>query len=230
MDRTLFAAGKQLTVKRDAPQRLNGGGLSPPLPCCPPYRLSCILVEQDAAPPQRARRKHISPMLHLQTGRLTLVPFTLERVRAAVYDRAALARLLNAHVPDEWPNPDLGEILPMILEARLKDPAEAAWSALILHTADRALIGDIGFKGGPDAEGTVEIGYGIIPSYRGQGYASEAAQAMIAWAFAQPGVRRVTAECLADNAGSIRVLEKVGMRRTGTKDSEEGQLITWETG
>ena len=70
----------------------------------------------------------------------------------------------------------------------------------------------------------VEIGYGITPSYRRQGYASEAARAMIAWAFSCPDVKRVTAECLEDNTGSIRVLENAGMQRTG----QEGDMLRWE--
>ena len=46
-----------------------------------------------------------------------------------------------------------------------------------------------------------------------QGYASEAVRALIHWALAQPGVSRIVAACSADNAPSVRILEKLGMRR-----------------
>ena len=62
----------------------------------------------------------------------------------------------------------------------------------------------------------------MLPPRRGQGYAGEAARALTEWALGQPGVRRVTAECLEDNLASIRVLEKIGMRPIGRTD--EGLL------
>jgi len=90
---------------------------------------------------------------------------------------------------------------------------------LVVHAADRVVIGDVGFKGRSDGADTVDIGYSILPGYRNQGYAYEAAQALIDWAFAQPGIARVIATCLPDNAPSIRVLEKLGMQRTGATAS-----------
>lgn len=164
----------------------------------------------------------------LLTDRLRITPFSLACAEAARNDRAALAALLDATVPDAWPLADIADLLPSLVEARRANPADDVWSGLIVHRADRVLIGDIGFKGGPDKQGAVEIGYSIIPAYRRRGLASEAARAMIAWAFTQPGVMRVIAECLPDNTGSVRVLENAGLHRTGTRlDHEEGLLLTW---
>jgi ribosomal-protein-alanine N-acetyltransferase len=132
--------------------------------------------------------------------------------------------MLEAGVPDEWPNPDLAEVLPLFEARRAQDPATADWAYLIVHKADRLLIGDIGFKGLPDEHGTVEIGYGIIPTYRLHGYATEAARALIAWASNQPSVRRITAECEATNAASMRVLQKLGM----SQSSRHGSILQWE--
>ena len=86
------------------------------------------------------------------------------------------------------------------------------------------MIGDLGFKGKPNRRGTVEIGYRVAPAYRRQGYASEATRALVDWALAQGGVERITAECNPDNVGSIRVLEKLGMRRL----ESDGVLLRWE--
>ena len=92
------------------------------------------------------------------------------------------------------------------------------------------MVGGIGCKALPDASGTVEIGYGINPSAQGRGLATEAARALTDWALTQPGVRRVTAECLETNLGSVRVLEKAGFTRVGERHDEEegGLLILWE--
>jgi len=75
-----------------------------------------------------------------------------------------------------------------------------------------------------DGTGTVEIGYGVVPAYQGQGYATEAAGAVVDGALHRPGVARVVACCLRDNAASRRVLEKLGLRQVGT----DGALLAWE--
>ncbi len=160
----------------------------------------------------------------IQTERLTLIPFTLEFAEATLNDRDKLPKLLGLHIPNNWPNPDYAEIMPMIVEGRRKDPSGAEWVRLIAHTADRTVIGDIGFIEPPDEGGNVEFGYSIVPEYRGKGYATEAATVMIEWAFKQPGVRRVIASCLNDNYASIRVLEKAGMRQIEPEDD----LLRWE--
>lgn len=162
-------------------------------------------------------------MPRLQTPRLKLVPFGLELVQAALENRPQLAELLGCMVPDEWPNTDFNEVLPEVYEHRKQHPEHSKWSALILHQADSVLIGDIGFYGPPDEDGSVTIGYGIVPIYRNKGYATEALRAMIGWAFAQ-GAKQVLADCEAWNTASIRVLQKAGMRQTGQKDG----LIFWQ--
>lgn len=70
-------------------------------------------------------------------------------------------------------------------------------------------IGGIGFHS-PPAAGVVELGYGIVPSHQGRGYATEAVKAMVALAWSDPQVRAVTANTDLDNIASQRVLEKAG--------------------
>jgi ribosomal-protein-alanine N-acetyltransferase len=160
----------------------------------------------------------------LHTERLTLIPFSRELIQMTMRDKAEIGRALDAHVPEEWPGPDLEEILPFLDDALDEQAERGHWITIILHTADRTLIGSAGFKDLPDEFGTVELGYGLVPAYRGRGYATEAARALIDWAFAHPAVRRATAECLRDNDASIRVLERLGMRRVG----RDGDLLQWE--
>ncbi len=78
---------------------------------------------------------------------------------------------------------------------------------------DGAIAGWVGLF--VDGE-TAEIGYRFFRSYWGQGYATEAARAVIADAFERLGVVRVKALTMAVNAGSRRVMEKLGMRHTQT--------------
>lgn len=74
---------------------------------------------------------------------------------------------------------------------------------------------------GPAKDRAVEMGYGILPSYEGNGYMTEAVQGMIRWAFAQQDVDFVEAETDPDNRASQRILEKCGFVPNG-KTGEEG--------
>lgn len=71
-----------------------------------------------------------------------------------------------------------------------------------------------------------DIGYMVDPAYSGQGYGTEIARALLQISFEVVGVRRATAGCFADNLASVRILEKVGMRREqyGVKDSWHAEL------
>lgn len=163
-------------------------------------------------------------MQMLETRRLTLIPFSLQLKQAAVKERGRLPEMLGVAVPDAWPGPDMAQALPFFIEIMQREPAGEVWDGIIIHKADQVAIGCMGFHGKPNKAGMVEIGYNVIPAYQGEGYATEMAQQIIAWAFQTPGINTITAQCLKDNAGSIRVLEKVGMHRLASK----GPMLRWE--
>jgi RimJ/RimL family protein N-acetyltransferase len=76
---------------------------------------------------------------------------------------------------------------------------EDAWSQA--EVADRA------------REVQAELGWTMDPAYGGHGYATEAVAALIRVCFEDLGLRRVTANCFADNHESRRLMERLGMRR-----------------
>jgi RimJ/RimL family protein N-acetyltransferase len=88
----------------------------------------------------------------------------------------------------------------------------------LVRQEDSMVVGDIGFHAPPDSAGTVAVGYGLATRARGRGYATEALQALIDWALAQPEVRRVEADTAHGNVRSQRVLERAGMRLIGRND------------
>lgn len=100
----------------------------------------------------------------------------------------------------------------------------APWKMTLKNS--REYMGDVGFKG-PAKDRTVEIGYGILPSYEGNGYMTEAVQGIIRWAFSQQDVDFVEAETDPDNRASQRILEKCGFVPTG-KTGEEGPRFVVE--
>jgi RimJ/RimL family protein N-acetyltransferase len=58
-----------------------------------------------------------------------------------------------------------------------------------------------------------DLGWVLHPRHTGHGYASEAVQALLKVAFTVLGLRRVAASCFADNEGTWRLMERLGMRR-----------------
>ena len=90
----------------------------------------------------------------------------------------------------------------------------------VIDRATGEIVGGVGFKGAPDDEGDVEIGYGLAPTARGRGLATEAVAALIERARAH-GVRAVRAEADAGNTASRHVLERSGFRLV-----EESAVVT----
>lgn len=63
------------------------------------------------------------------------------------------------------------------------------------------------------ARGTeAELGWALDPRHAGLGYATEAVRALIGCCFEELGLRRVTAQCFADNEASRRLMARVGLR------------------
>lgn len=163
----------------------------------------------------------------IQTPRLELVPATVELVQAELRDSEDFGRLLDAHVPESWPPELYDRAAAEYTIARLNDGAEQRgwWLHYIVMKATspdpRLVIGTCGFKGPPAADGTVEIGYGILPEFRRRGYAAEAVKGLLLHAFRYRQVTRVSAETLPNLVPSIAVLRKSGFRCVG-EGSEDG--------
>jgi RimJ/RimL family protein N-acetyltransferase len=160
----------------------------------------------------------------LESRRMTLVAATTELVLADLEGTAKLASLLDAQVDDSWP-PDLYDREPMRYALhQLADPAEQGWSFwyLLSNVEDqRVVLGICGFKGRPDVYGSVEIGYSVLPRFRNQGFATEAVERLVSWAFSHQSVLEVRAETLPHLQQSIRVMKKNGFTYSG-KGSERG--------
>ena len=160
-------------------------------------------------------------MPQLITDRMALLPLPARAAAALPEDREEASRILDATLPSEWPAADLLDVLPLQAAAISSDERFGVW--VMIERESQSVVGDIGFIGPPDEDGSVEVGYSVIPARRGRGYATEAARAIVAWALDEPGVKVVVAACDRGNAPSIRTLERVGFRRTG----EANGRIRW---
>ncbi|MEJ8640253.1 GNAT family N-acetyltransferase [Streptomyces sp. MS1.HAVA.3] len=96
----------------------------------------------------------------------------------------------------------------------------------IRRREDGQAIGGLGFHGPADASGSVTIGYGLIPSARGKGYASEALRGLLLFARAR-GVTCVKGDADHDNIASQHVMMAVGMQAAGQDDRFRYFEIAW---
>lgn len=158
------------------------------------------------------------------TARLELLPIDHEVADAAISgDRMLLEMFVGAHVPADWPG-DVGALLTPYAAKLAADCEELGWGPwLAVDPALGQVVGDLGFKGRPGPDGIVELGFSTVEAHRRKGYASEAGRALVTWALEQPGVTDVLADCLPDNTGSIRTLERIGFTRVGERD----ELLRW---
>ena len=107
------------------------------------------------------------------------------------------------------------------------DPQPFGSYEIRLHKNGQA-IGGLGFHGAPDESGSVTIGYGLVPSARGQGYASEALRGLLAFARAH-GITCVKGDAACDNTASQHVMTAVGMRLVAEDEKLKYYRITWTT-
>jgi RimJ/RimL family protein N-acetyltransferase len=151
----------------------------------------------------------------IETRRLRLVPKTLAEVRAQIDAMNADQR---AELSPGW-------------LAQLNATSVDLWTLgfAIVDRGTDAVVGACGFKGPPGADGIVEIAYGVTPDQQGKGYATEAAEALVAYAFGEEHVRLVRAHTFAATNASTRVLTKCGFRAVGeVDDPDDGLVWRWE--
>jgi len=155
---------------------------------------------------------------HLLTKTLRLVPQTREEARKQIEQMPPHEK---AEVSAAW--------LALLDGSSLADP----WihGFVLVHRTSGVVVGKCGFKGPPGADGTVEIAYGVAPEHQGKGYATEAAAALVSYAFSHGQVRLVRAHTLPGPNASTRVLMKCGFQRVGEViDPEDGLVWRWESG
>lgn len=99
-------------------------------------------------------------------------------------------------------------------ERQLENPGKTVYF-MIQKKEDGKKIGLIAHFG--ESEGTITIGYAIMPSEQGKGYGSEALQLMVDYLFLAKEIHRIQANIDPENKASQRILEKVGFVREGLR-------------
>ncbi len=101
--------------------------------------------------------------------------------------------------------------------------------AVVERKADGAVVGDVGMrpmKGDMPFSGDVhfDIGWQLDPQYFGHGYASEAARGWLDHGFRELQIEQIVSYTATSNLASIRVMERIGMRRDGALDFDHPRV------
>lgn len=162
----------------------------------------------------------IRSSISLETKRFRLVPMTYNFiVKVMENDLSAYALLGTVKAEGRPEAADIKDIFPILRDSLKNKPNPDGFDAwLFINKENDTIVGDGGFKGCPDGDGVIDMGYAIIECQRRKGYGIEAVTALLEWGLAQHGVTAITADCLDDNIPSIRILTRIGMHEVERKD------------
>ena len=160
------------------------------------------------------RAMQLAPMpLRLETERLVLTPEDM-------HDADWLSELFNTRGTQRFTVDQVRERI----AAMHVMTADLGIGVLVLRTRNGEPLGYCGLVLGRGTLQEPELAYELLPEARGQGYATEAARAVLDAAFAT-GRERIWATVRAWNRPSFRVLEKLDFRRDRASSDAEGELI-----
>jgi RimJ/RimL family protein N-acetyltransferase len=109
----------------------------------------------------------------------------------------------------------------------VKTPEDLPWvTGVLVDDETGEVVGGAGFHAAPDADGMVEVGYGVDPAYRRRGYARAALLHMVERARAHPDVRVLRATVSPDNAASLGLVAQLPFVEVGEQWDDEDGLET----
>lgn len=173
----------------------------------------------------------LEPSYPLRTSRLSLRPYELGDLAALhdMFGREDVCRYLP------WGPMDIDQSRAKIEQRVQQTRIEADGDPLLLAAVDAEsgrMIGEfmLLLKSAQSQQG--EIGWCIHPDVQGRGLATEGAREMLRLGFDALGLHRIAAACDSRNVASLRVMERLGMRREGhllesefLKDEWIGEIV-----
>ena len=112
----------------------------------------------------------------------------------------------------------------------IQSPEDLPWiTGVLWDDEEQVAVGQSGFHAAPDADGMVEVGYGVDPAYRRRGYARAALEIAIARARSEPTVRTLRATISPDNEASLGLIRQYPFVHNGEQwDEEDGLELIYE--
>jgi len=162
-------------------------------------------------------------------GNVSIVAANLFLLDAVDHGGAALTEAIGVAPPASWPplhnGPEVFAWVRGQMERHPDEPGYFTWFII----GDGQLCGTGGYKGPPGNDGSVEIGYSVIPEAQRRGFASGTVELLVLRAFRDPRVTAVRAETLVDGLASQGVLLRCGFVPSGSRiDPDDGELVCFE--
>lgn len=150
--------------------------------------------------------------MRLETERLYLIPLTAKQIALWVNDISSLEKELNCSYQAEPMRDVFLKIVKGQVEKTAADETNYLFHSFwfLIRKSDHVVIGSADFKDVPNANGEVEIGYGLGKEFEHNGYMTEAVKAMCNWALVQSDITHVIAETDVDNPASQNILKRCG--------------------
>ena len=151
--------------------------------------------------------------LHLDTSRLLIRNFTMDDLNdlhAIINDEEVLR-----YLPDDPISPDRASLmLKWIIDCYQENTPDniIKFTCAVDHKADHKLIGWCGLGPLEFDPSVIELFYGFSTDYWGNGYATEAARAMLRYGFETIGLQEIVAVTMPENTASQSVIEKLDMK------------------
>jgi RimJ/RimL family protein N-acetyltransferase len=148
----------------------------------------------------------------VETENLKIIPLSAAELECYLAGAGKLEQLFNLKLTGRAVSPAVKERISSTVmpELRRMEGSDYLFSTfwIVVEKSSLIIVAELGFKGKPDQQGNIEIGYGTMPSHRRKGIMTEAVGGMIGWAASMPEIHCILAETDKDNRASIRVLEK----------------------
>lgn len=153
-----------------------------------------------------------SPTDPIETERLVLRPYRIDDLDAlhAMYARPDVVRFLYSEVLSR--EQAAAQLVKRLRQRALEAEGDKLVLAMVLRETG-VLFGEVNLVWLSRTHRQGETGFVLHPDHHGHGYAGEAAEVMLRLGFEDLGLHRIIGRCDGRNAGSQRVMEKLGMRR-----------------
>lgn len=163
----------------------------------------------------------------IETERLILRPLTYEQLVKYTKTDNSLEEELKLEKSPRSISPELREaledsIIPLVGDSDKNYLYATLWTLILKE--EKRMVGDLCFKGEPNIDGEIEIGYGTYFEFRRKGYMTEAVGEMLKWAKNQPKVLRILASTDKNNISSQRILKNNNFSQIEEIDG----IINWE--
>ncbi len=164
----------------------------------------------------------------IETSRLSILPLNYPELKKYLLADNQLEILFGLTQTNRVISKDVKEMVETFTLPNMKNLQSGNYLFytfwLVIDRSMNTIVAELGFKGIPNRDGEIEIGYGTMPGFERRGYMTEAVSGMLEWARGRSDVFVMLAETNDDNLASIRIVQKNGF----VFSERRGKMLWWK--